>query len=85
MGRPKKGTKAGDIATAKFKATMEAKHGNISEFMRKIGAIGGKNGTTGGWAKKTPCDCPAIAGQHTKPQCRGKLGGTNSRRGKASE
>jgi len=37
-------------------------------------------GTTGGFAKKAPCNCKLIKGQHTKPQCAGKVGGQRSSR-----
>lgn len=72
------GTKSGGL---KASATNKARHGET--FYQRIGALGGYKGTTGGWAHKTPCDCKLIKGRHTKPQCRGKLGGMNGKRGKA--
>ena len=49
-------------------------------FYAEIGALGGKNGHTGGFAKKEPCDCNIIKDRHTIPQCAGVKGGTKSRR-----
>lgn len=72
------GTKAGGEKAA---ATNKAKHG--SDFYAKIGAKGGANGTTGGFAARIPCSCDLIEGIHAKQQCAGKRGGMKSRRKKA--
>lgn len=71
------GTKAGGL---KASATNKARYGE--RFYAEIGKKGGENGTDGGFAKKAPCNCARIEGEHTKPQCAGKLGGERSRRGK---
>lgn len=71
------GTKAGGQKAA---AKNLAKDPN---FYAKIGAIGGANGTTGGFAAYIPCDCKRIRNSHHKAQCAGMLGGTISRRKKA--
>lgn len=52
----------------------------VSDDYRRIGAIGGKKGTTGGFAAKIPCDCPIIQGEHIKAQCAGFKGGVISKR-----
>lgn len=71
------GTREGGLkAAAKNKASNP-------NFYAIIGQKGGYKGTTGGWAQKTPCRCELIRGVHTRPQCRGKLGGTNGKRGQA--
>ncbi len=51
-------------------------------FYAKIGAIGGRNGSTGGFASDTKCDCSLIEGDHFKRNCAGKRGGLKSRRGR---
>lgn len=61
------GTKAGGIAAAK---TNKAKYGD--DFYGRIGAIGGKRGTTGGFYANR--ELARIAGAK---------GGKKSRRGKA--
>lgn len=76
MPRPKKGTKAGDLATMRWRATMERQHGGpegAHRFMQKLGQKGGRNGTTGGFAANR--ELAVIAG---------RKGGTKSRRGPAS-
>ena len=49
-------------------------------FYRDIGAIGGRNGNTGGFAYDGTCDCKVVQGTHKKAQCAGRLGGRKSRR-----
>lgn len=72
------GTKAGGLkAAAKNKA-------NDPDFYAKIGAIGGKNGTTGGFASDNECECAAYDKSHRIARCAGKLGGTISRRPKVA-
>ena len=69
------GTKAGGL---KASLTNKERHGD--DFYKVIGQKGGFKGTDGGFAKKAPCNCKLIKGQHTKPQCAGKLGGQRSSR-----
>ena len=67
----------------KMFATMVKKHGSeeaARAWFKRIGALGGARGTDGGFAKKAPCNCKLIKGQHTKPQCAGKVGGQRSSR-----
>lgn len=55
---------------------------NDPNFYKRIGSIGGKRSSTGGFAKKVACDCADIPGEHHKGQCAGKRGGLISRRNK---
>ena len=50
MSRPKKNTPEGKKAVQKWRETMKEKHGDISKFFITIGAKGGANGHTGGFA-----------------------------------
>lgn len=53
MSRPKKGTKSGELASKKWRETMLKKYGGkqgLYKAMSKIGAQGGRNGHTGGFA-----------------------------------
>lgn len=70
------GTKIGGL---KAKAKNLAKNPN---FYAEIGAKGGRNGTTGGFAALRFCDCEltSVLGEHHKAQCAGYKGGTISRR-----
>lgn len=57
------------------------------DFYKRIGAIGGKKGNTGGFASKLECDGTCnldhILGlHHRKAQCAGYKGGVISRRTK---
>lgn len=61
------GTKAGGVKAA---ATIKARNG--SDFYKRIGAIGGKKGHTGGFAAN-----PQLA------RIAGSIGGKISKRGKA--
>ena len=61
------GTKFGGLKAAE---TNKKKHG--ADFYARIGAIGGKNGTTGGFASN-----------HTLAQLAGAKGGRKSKRGKS--
>lgn len=70
----------GTIAGGKRAATTnKIRHGK--DFYARIGSMGGKLGTTGGFAAGTICYCLEITGKHKKARCAGKLGGTTSRRG----
>lgn len=71
------GTKEGGSAAAK---TNKAKYG--SDFYARIGAMGGKKGTTGGFASQSLHTCGLIAGAHRIALCAGTLGGRKSRRAK---
>ena len=74
MTRPKAGTKEGDIATAKWRQTMLKKYGGeegLSEHLKTMGAKGGRNGHTGGFAAN-----PELA------RIAGAKGGRISRRGR---
>lgn len=70
------GTKAG---AAKAVAKILA---NDPEHFKRIGAIGGRNGTTGGFAAMVECNCDIVKGSHTKANCAGSKGGKTSRRNK---
>lgn len=61
-------------------ATNKNKYGE--DFYVRIGAIGGKNGNTGGFASPLLCDCEYKEDLHKKAECAGAKGGTISRRGK---
>lgn len=70
--------------------TMVRKHGSekkAREWFSSIGAIGGRNGTTGGFGAMLNCmgDCgfdDELGLEHKVSQCSGKKGGTISRRRK---
>jgi len=74
------GTVSGGI---KASQAIKSKFGE--DFYKKIGAKGGKNGTTGGFAKRLWCDdpCPydSVLGDHRVAQCAGMKGGKISKRG----
>lgn len=75
MARPKKGTPEGDRANEKYKQTMLERFGSqeaINEHFRKMGAKGGINGHTGGFAANK--ELAKVAGAK---------GGKNSTRGAA--
>lgn len=62
---------------------------NDPKFYHKIGAKGGRNGTTGGFAAgfrcDGSCDLDSILGlDHRVAQCAGYKGGVKSRRRKAT-
>lgn len=69
------GTKAG---AKKAVATIYKKHG--ADFFKIQGAIGGRNGTTGGFATNIPCACKLFTVTHTIARCAGVKGGMKSRR-----
>jgi general stress protein YciG len=71
------GTKIGGQKAA---AKNLAKNPN---FYAEIGAKGGANGRTGGFAAYVDCFCKRFSGRHDKAQCAGAVGGTISRRKKA--
>lgn len=62
---------------------LKARDKNLArdpEHYRTIGKIGGRNGNTGGFAKKIPCFCDDIQEPHHRAQCAGIKGGRISRR-----
>ena len=71
MVRMKKGCKGDKEATEKWRKTMEKRFGDVSAKMKKIGAMGGKNGK-GGFAAH-----PELAKKY------GSLGGLISKRGRS--
>lgn len=72
------GTKLGGKKAAE---TNIKRHGK--GFYANIGAKGGRNGTTGGFAADVDCSCSLLPFRHYKRNCAGKKGGTISRRKKA--
>lgn len=70
------GTKEGGIKAAQKNIA------NNPNFYAEIGAKGGRNGHTGGFAAYIPCDCNLVAGNHHIAQCAGLKGGVKSRRTK---
>lgn len=80
MSRPKKGTEKGDIATEKWRATMEEKYGGpekLHEKMREMGRKGGSKGAADGAVKGFAAMIPE------KRRAAGAKGGKISRRGPA--
>lgn len=70
---------AGTIEGGKQAArTNKAKYGE--SFYARIGQIGGRKGTTGGFAAEIPCKCEVITEAHLLRQCAGKKGGLISTR-----
>ncbi|MEW1951070.1 hypothetical protein AB0280_17685 [Pseudarthrobacter sp902506025] len=65
-----------------MKAAAKNKELHGEDFYAKIGAKGGRNGTSGGFAAKTECNCNDLVGSHHKAMCAGKKGGQISRRPK---
>ena len=74
-------TLAGTIIGGKKAAEVnKAKYGK--DFYAIIGAKGGKNGNTGGFASSLTCDCNYREYTHKYAECAGYKGGKKSRRGK---
>lgn len=74
MSRPKSGTEAGEIATAKWRETMLKKYGGNSGLrakMQSIGRAGGQQSRGGGFTNN-----PALAAKA------GAIGGRKSKRGR---
>jgi len=70
---------AGSVLGGKAAAkTNKEKYG--ADFYARIGALGGKNGNTGGFASPLLCDCEYKEDLHKKAECAGALGGKRSRR-----
>lgn len=73
MARPKAGTEAGELATQRWRETMQERYGGVTEKMQEIGRRGGSTPTTK--AKGFAAD-PVLAARA------GRLGGLISRRTK---
>ena len=73
MARPKKNTKAGKIASEKWRKTMVEKYGSVSDKMRETGRIGGQNG-------KGPDYKGGFAADSERAKIAGAKGGRISRR-----
>lgn len=84
MARPKSGTKEGDLATIKWRKTMQMRYGDITKVMRETGRKGGLVSRGGGFATDIPCNCNLIEEPHRISECAGSVGGRKSRRGKAN-
>lgn len=79
------GTQAGGKNAA---TTNKERYGE--DYYARIGRIGGKKGTTGGFAYAIECDCDLVEPNpfqttHFVRQCAGKKGGMTSRRGKSAK
>jgi general stress protein YciG len=68
------GTKQGGLKAAQKNLA------NNPNFYAEIGAKGGRNGKTGGFAQDIECDCDLIDGPHFVKKCAGKKGGRISKR-----
>lgn len=71
------GTVAGGKAAAE---TNKRVYG--ADFYARIGAMGGRKGTTGGFYSSVCNGCSWSSNQHRKAECAGAKGGTISRRTK---
>lgn len=71
MSRPRKGEEGAKEASEKWHKTMEARYGGASNFMRRIGAIGGSRSRRGPAIKKNkgskPKPMPAAKIQTPEP------------------
>lgn len=83
MARPAKGTAKGDQATIKWRNTMEQKYGKDwrQSKMAKIGAKGGHNGSSGGFASDVVGD-DGLTGRQ-RASIAGAKGGRIGKRGSA--
>lgn len=74
MARPKRGTKAGEEASRKYRETMAKKYGEdgVHKFFANIGSRGGRAGSTGG-----------FAADPTKAILAGTIGGLRGKRAKS--
>lgn len=73
MGRPKKDTPAGKLATERWRKTMQERYGDITAKMQEMGRKGGKNG-------KGPDYKGGFAGDRELAKRAGRKGGRISRR-----
>lgn len=67
------------IGGQKARDTNIKRHG--ADYYVKLGALGGKRGTTGGFATRITCTCDLIPQDHYIVNCAGKKGGSKSKRG----
>ena len=74
MGRPKKDTPAGKLATERWRNTMQERYGDITAKMQEMGRKGGKNG-------KGPDYKGGFGGDRELAKRAGQKGGRISRRG----
>ena len=74
MGRPKKNTPAGKLATERWRKTMQERYGDITAKMQEMGRKGGKNG-------KGPDYKGGFGGDRELAKRAGQKGGRISRRG----
>ena len=86
MARPRAGEPGYEQANEKWRKTMAERFGgeeNVRDFFRRIGAIGGRHGHTGGFnSEKIGKD--GLTGRQRSVIC-GRLGGKISRRGPAKK
>lgn len=73
MGRPRKNTPAGKLATERWRKTMQERYGDITAKMQEMGRKGGKNG-------KGPDYKGGFAGDRELAKRAGQKGGRISRR-----
>ena len=52
MARPRKGSPEAELATQRWRETMQERYGGVTEKMQEIGSIGGKASNNGGFASK---------------------------------
>lgn len=74
MGRPRKNTEAGKLATERWRKTMQERYGDITAKMQEMGRKGGKNG-------KGPDYKGGFGGDRELAKRAGQKGGRISRRG----
>jgi len=74
MGRPKKNTPGGKLATERWRKTMQERYGDITAKMQEMGRKGGKNG-------KGPDYKGGFGGDRELAKRAGQKGGRISRRG----
>lgn len=78
MSRPRKGSPEAELATQRWRETMNERYGSVKEKMRDIGAIGGRKGTTGGFAAQEVGKDGMTGSQRASVV--GSIGGKISRR-----
>ena len=76
MARPKKGTKAGEIATIKWRETMFKKYGGENGLHKKMSEVGAKGGS-----RSTPTG--GFGADHERARIAGAKGGSISKRDEA--